>query len=72
MQNVSAKYSAVKHFDFKNPRYRTTAILKIEKSGSVMMMQNGSLQPMGDQPSSIFEILTAMHFRDVLHHCAKF
>jgi len=40
---------AVKNFNFKNS-------IKIEKLPYLMMMQNSSLEPIGDTPSWIFEI----------------
>jgi len=45
----------VKNFNFKNPRWRTAAILKIEKSGYHMMMQNGSFQHIGTSPPWVVE-----------------
>ena len=47
MQKVCLKCMAVKNYNFKNPRMRTVAILKIEKSHYFMMMQNESLKHIG-------------------------
>jgi len=44
MQITPLKYVIAKNFSFKNSRWRTVAILKIEKSHYLMMMQNGSHQ----------------------------
>jgi len=38
MQNVFLKCAAVENFNFQNPRWRTAAILKIEKSLYLMMV----------------------------------
>ena len=54
--NVSLMYLAVENFNFKNPRWRAAAVLKIGKSRYLMLMQNGSLQRIGRPPSWIFEI----------------
>ena len=63
-QKVSLKDMTVKKFNFKNPIWRTSAILKIENSRYFMMMQNGSLKCSGRPPCWIVSIrlLTAGAF----------
>jgi len=41
MQITPLKYVTAKNFSFKNSRWRTVAILKIEKLHYLMMMQTG-------------------------------
>jgi len=55
VQNVSLKWLAVKNFNSKIQRWRTAAILKINKLQCLMMMQNGSLKHIGHPPFSILK-----------------
>jgi len=54
-QNVFLKHGA-ENFNFKTPRWRTAAILKIEKLQYLMMIQNGSLKRDGRPPSWLFKM----------------
>jgi len=47
---------AITKSNFKIPRRRTAAILKIDKLQYLMMMQNGSLKRIGCPPSWIFKM----------------
>jgi len=64
MQNVSLKYRAVKNFNLKNPRWRTAAVLKMQESRYLRMMQNVSQSPVAIRDSLINFFLTASALRD--------
>jgi len=72
---MSLKCMAAKNLNFNIQRWRTAAVLKIEKLQNFMMMQNRSLKLVGRPPSWIVKIkfLSGNAFeRHVLHHYTKF
>jgi len=61
---------AAKNLNFNIQRWRTAAVLKIEKLQNFMMMQNRSLKLVGRPPSWIVKIkffYQAMHLRDTFY-----
>jgi len=71
MQNIFLKCTAVKNFSFKNRRWRTAAVLKIENSRYVITMQNGSRKRLSAFLKLIFLMECALE-RLVLRHHANF
>jgi len=54
MIRYASAIGAAEYFNFKKTRRRTAAIVKIEKSRYLMMMQNGPVKVIGRPPSWIF------------------